>query len=121
MLTTASLASVFVALIGGLILWSNPARAINRAVFFSCVVITSWLTCLHIATTTPSDGLFWLRWTCAVGAVIPLSFWTVRQSIVSSKSWYDLSSLGRQWGWVVVTAALCSLPFTELFIPSHSS
>jgi hypothetical protein len=122
MLTTALIAAIFVGLVGLLILWSNPARAINRGVCVSCAIITAWLACLHIATsTTTSDGLIWLRWSCTVGGLIPLSFWLVRESIVAHAGWFSWRNFGRQWGWLAATVVLCYVPFTDFFIPSHSS
>jgi signal transduction histidine kinase len=117
---TASFASAIVALTGGLIFWSNPTRAVNRAVLTCSLHIAAWLFSLHLAVTA-ADGLIWLRWTCAIGAFTPLHFWLVKESIGAGLDIFDLRWLRRAWAWGVVAALLSALCFTDFFIPIHST
>jgi signal transduction histidine kinase len=120
LISSASLASVVVLIVGALIFWSNPARAVNRAVGTCTLHIAVWLLCLHLAVTS-SEGLFWLKWTCAVGAWVPLHFWIVKESIAPNANPSRRSWIRRNWGWVAVSAALAFVCFTEAFIPTHST
>ena len=117
---TASFASVVVAIAGALIFWSNPARVVNRAVLTSSLHVAVWLGCLHQAVSSPG-GLFWLRGTCAIGALIPLHLWIVKESIATSFDVFDWRCLRKIWGWIVVSGGLAVLCFTEYFIPSQST
>jgi len=117
---TASFAAAIVALTGGLIFWSNPTRAVNRAVLTCSLHIAAWLFALHLAVNT-ADGLIWLRWTCAIGAFTPLHFWLVKESIGAGLDIFDLRWLRRAWSWGVVAALLSALCFTNFFIPVHST
>jgi signal transduction histidine kinase len=113
-------ASVAAAAIGALILWSNSARSVNRAVFSCSFHLFAWLLCLYLAMTL-QPGLPWLRWTCAVGASVPIHFWFVKESIAGGAPGWIRAGFRRYWGWVLISAALSILPFTDAFIPSHST
>ena len=117
---TASFASVVVAIAGVLIFWSNPARVVNRAVLTSSLHVAVWLGCLHFAVTLP-EGQLWFRWTCAVGAFVPLHLWMVKESIATGLDVFSRKSLWGMWGWIAVSAALAAVCFTEFFVPSHST
>ncbi|HWA86939.1 MAG TPA: ATP-binding protein [Opitutus sp.] len=122
MLTPASFAAFIVILVGGLIYWSNPSRRVNRAVCFGSVHIAIWLGCLHIAmTVNPIYGAFWVRLTSAVGSLFPLNFWMVKESIVQPADTSLRDSLRRNWPWLLVAVVLVWVPFTDYFIPSHST
>ena len=120
LISTASFAAVVVALIGCLIVWSNPARGVNRIVFTCSLHLATWLTFLHI-TVYAHGGLFWLRLTCAVGAAVPMHFWLVKESIVSGLDAVRWRWLCRSVGWLAITLALAALCFTNYFIPLHST
>lgn len=121
MLTTALVAAVVVGIVGSLILWSNPGRVVNRAVFFSCLCITAWLGTLHLATIAPSGSVDLYRWACAIGATIPLGFWTVRQSIMWGTAGFHPRAILPHLASFAVVACLMAIPFTDYFIPSHST
>jgi signal transduction histidine kinase len=122
LITTALLASVVVAVIGGLILWSNPTRTVNRVVFACSLHIAIWLGCLHIAIIAPSSvGLLWLRRSCAIGGLIPFSFWIVKESIITDLDDFGFKWLARHWGWMGASAVLLLIPFSDFFIPAASS
>lgn len=119
--STALIAAIAVFSVGAIILRSNPAHAVNRLVFSCSVHIALWMGFIHIATGT-RDGLFWLRWATSVSALIPLHFWLVKEAIVSgfdNDGWRGF--MRRFVPWVLGAAFLASLPFTEFFIPSHST
>ena len=119
-MTTALFASVIVAFVGVLIVWSNPVRRVNRVVFTCSLHLSCWLLLLHLALSF-SDGLLWLQWACAIGASVPLHFWIMKESMANeSPNWLHDIMRKSVW-WLVVTIALTSVPFTEYFIPSHST
>lgn len=120
MLNSALFASIIVAVIGALIFWSNSARNVNRAVFTCSCHLAAWLFFLHLAITL-KPGLFWLRCASALGASVPLHFWFVKESIASeSKGWLG-AALNRLLGWIAISTLLTILPFTDYYIPSHST
>lgn len=121
MLTIPLFAAVVVAFVGVLILWSNPERPVNRAVCLNSFFIALWLACTHVATTRVG-ALDWLRWTCVAGALIPLGFWTVKESIEGGGGFDDTRTILKKWGWIVAgTLVLVILPWTDFFIPTHST
>jgi signal transduction histidine kinase len=124
MLVTAPLASsIIVAALGALILWSNPSRRVSWAVSFCSLQISAWLGCLHLATAAnPGEGLFWVRWACALGGLIPLSFWWVKEAIIEATDrWNTRQRIWIGLGWLVVSSFLVLIPFTDYFVPSHST
>ena len=120
MLTTALFASVFVAVIGALILWSNSKRSVNRTVFSCSMHLGLWLLFLHFAMTI-KPGLFWLRCASAVGAAVPVHFWLVKESIASGGAGWLKAAVSRLTGWFLISLFLSALPFTDYFVPSHST
>ncbi len=122
LVTPASVAATVVVIVGGSIVWSNPGRRVNWAVFACSVHIAMWLSCLHVAVVVPAgEGLPWLRASCAVGGMIPFTFWMVKESVVGDgpSSW--AASLWKQAPWLAVCGLLAVLPFTNFFIPAHST
>jgi signal transduction histidine kinase len=115
------LAAFLGVLIGGLILWSNPARTVNRVTFTCSLHIAAWLLCRYLAMTSPSDGLRWLKWTCAVSALGPFHFWMVKECIAQERVVFNLSWLRRSWGWMLFSILTSAVVFTEYFIPSYST
>jgi signal transduction histidine kinase len=116
--------SVVVALTGGLIIWSNPQRTVNRLAFTCSLHIAAWLTFLHLAVTAPrgsAEGLFWLRCTSAISASIPLHFLLVKEGIVGAFGTRRFEWIRRRFVWVAMTLCLSVIPFTDAFIPSHST
>jgi signal transduction histidine kinase len=120
LVTIALFAAIAVAFVGAVILWSNPARLVNRAVFTCSLHIALWLTLLHIAVLS-KEGLPWVRMACAVGAWVPLHFWAVKESIAGGLDGARTDCLRRAWVWVAVSVLLSAICFTEFFIPSHST
>jgi signal transduction histidine kinase len=123
LITSALFASVVVAAVGILIFWSNPARMVNRAVCICSFNIMAWLACRHLLVTHSSggDALFWVRLICSVGAFAPLSFWLVKESILTTLDLTNPRWLRQSLVWLIVPAILAILPFTEYFIPSYST
>lgn len=120
---TALFASVIVFVVGALIFWSNPNRVVNRAVGMCSLNIAAWLACLYMAmtATSQSSGQFWIRSTVAVSALVPLHFWFIKESIVLGATKTGVGWLKRNWAWLAISLFLAVLPFTEFFLPSHSS
>lgn len=119
-ITLALLVTVVVVVVGLTILWSNSTRAVNRAVFVGAVQMAAWLLCWHFAATS-KNGLYWIRWTCAVGALAPLTFWIVKECILYKPGRHWLNWLLRSSPWIVVPAVFAFLPFTDAFIPPEST
>lgn len=120
LLTTFILAAVGLLLVGGVILWANPRRPVNRSVFTCALHGAIWLSLLHVAVIA-EEGQIWLRWTVAVGAFIPMHFWVVKEVIAQSgartlREWWD-----RGAKWLIVSTILAAICFTEFFIPYHST
>jgi signal transduction histidine kinase len=119
-MTPALVSCVIVAGIGALICWSNPRRRVNRFVCSSSINLAGWLFLLHLALTSV-NGLFWLRVTCAVGALVPVHFWLLKEAIADENRRRRDGDWVLVVLWVAVTGLLATLPFLEAFIPSHSS
>ena len=115
-------AGIVVTTIGALILWANPRRAVNRAILICSCVVAGWLVFLHLGVIAPPDqGLIWLRWTCSLGALVSLTLWLVKESIVTTVSFWDPRWLLRNAGWILCPLLVSILPFTEWFIPAYST
>ena len=112
--------AIAVASVGFAAFWANPQRAMNRAFFTGSLHVAVWLIILNLALTK-SEGLFWLKWACSIGGGLPLHIWIIQQNIVDRRENSALIWLRRNWGWLVVTAFLVIVPFTEYFIPSYST
>jgi len=113
-----------VALAGAAILWSNPRRMVNRLAFTSSLHIAAWLAFLHLAITSPrfsAQGLFWLRWTYSISASVPLHFLLVKESISAGFVRGMAGWLRSNLAWIIAAFILTVIPFTEVFIPSHST
>ncbi len=117
---TASIAAGIVALVGALIYWSNPKRVVNRAVCTCSLHVAAWLVVLHLAVTSDS-GLLWLRWACAIGVLIPVHLWIVKESIASNLDVFRPVWIRRAWAWLTISIGLGVICFTDYFIPSHST
>ena len=117
LMTPALFASIVVLAIGALILWSNPTRMVNRAVLGCSLAISLWLACLHLAIAAPvPEKRFWIRLTNSTGALIPLSFWLVKESIVGGLHFNRLAWVGRNAVWLLGPLLLAILPATDLFM-----
>jgi signal transduction histidine kinase len=123
-ITAALLAGIIVVMVGGLVLWANPRRSVNRVVFTCSVHIALWLAALHL-TVRPdagASGLFWLRWTCAISASVPVHFWLVLRETLSDQYKASARTFFRSnLLWLLITAWLSYLPFTDFFIPHYST
>lgn len=120
---TALIASILVAVVGLLIFWSNPVRSVNRAVGFCSLNIAVWLACWHLTATFAriGNGLFWYKLTCTIGALAPISFGLVKESIVVSTNISVGKWIGRNIAWLIGPLLIAALPFTDYFIPPSST
>jgi hypothetical protein len=116
----ALIIAAIVAAVGFLVFRSNSQRIVNRAVFAGTVQMAAWLVCWHL-TTSSKDGLFWLRWTCSVGALAPLNFWIVKEAIVRSRAQVGVSFISSLLPWAGVSVVFVTIPFFDIFIPDHST
>ena len=112
--------AIAVASVGFAAFWANPQRAMNRAFFTGSLHVAVWLIILNQALTS-SEGLFWLKWSCSIGGALPLHIWIIQQNIVDRRETSALTWVRHNWAWLVVTAFLAVVPFTESFIPSYST
>src|SRR5476651_1760976 len=97
-------ASLVVATLGFLLLWSNSRRDVNRVVFSCSLHLALWLAFLHLAFNL-RPGLPWLRWTCAISAWIPMHFWIVEENIAKIPA-EKFRWARRGWPWILVSALL---------------
>ncbi|MBI5381264.1 MAG: hypothetical protein HZA31_05130 [Opitutae bacterium] len=75
---------------------------------------------LHVALNAES-GLVWLRWTCAVSALIPWHCFLVKESIADDLEGVKTTFFRRNVLWLVVSLLLSILCHTDFFIPSYST
>lgn len=118
-ITTALLASVVVAIAGAILLWANPYRMVNRAISVCSLNIVVWLGCWHLAAAARS--LFFVKCTCAAGALVSLSYWLVKETLLAPPDLFGGTWVRRNWGWLTVPLIVAVIPFTESFIPAHST
>ena len=80
----------------------------------------AWLILWHL-TASSREGLYWLRWTCSIGALAPLNFWIVREAILKNETVTIFRRLLRSLPWLAISIVFAILPFLEIFIPSSST
>jgi len=114
----ALFAAIVVAIVGALILWANPFRAVNRIVFSCSIHIGIWLGFLQLSGTL-HPGLRWLRLACAIAAWVPMHFWLVKECIAQNAIGTRRGRLAAGLSWFLASAVLSILCYTDAFIPSH--
>jgi signal transduction histidine kinase len=117
---TAFVAAVVVVCVGLMIFWANPNRMVNRTVCTCSMHAALWLTCWQLVEIS-ADRLFWFRWTCVVGALIPLHLWIVKEAIASELARFDLSLVRQGLIWLGISGPLAIIPLTQFFIPANST
>jgi signal transduction histidine kinase len=115
LISTASVASAIAAVIGLLLLWSNPARRINRMACTCSFHWAVWLACLHVAAHMHGNSL-WVRITCAVGAFLPAHFWIIGEVISDNLNIANARWRWRAGGLFLASTALAAVCFTQFFI-----
>lgn len=120
-ISTDLFASMVVAGVGALLWWANPRRNVNRAVFTTSSVVAAWLLSRHLRVHVDENKLFWVKGSYSLGALVPFTLWLVKEAIegtlkIRSGSWFL-----KNYFWFGSVCALAILPYTEIFIPSHSS
>ena len=122
LISPAVFAAIAVLAVGILIFWSNPTRGVNRIVFSCSVHIALWLYALNLAISSEaSTGLFWLRWTVAIAALIPLHLWLVKEFVAENAQKLRDIHVKKAVIWASLTIALAAICFTDYFIPSTST
>jgi signal transduction histidine kinase len=118
MLTTNALIVAVATLLSGLFaLWTNPRRGVNRVVFSLSVHVAFWLVCLEEALGA-ADGKPWVRIASSVGAWVPLHLWFLLETVRGRLS---PAILREALPWFLLAVPLSIVPFTEHFIPAHST
>ena len=103
-------------------LWSNPARLTNRLFFSLSIHVALWLVSLWMVLDGGSDNaVFWIRTTTAIGGVVPLHAWLVKEAIGNRLSLQNKKWLGTLVYWIIGSAVLTAVCYTQSFIPSYST
>ncbi len=116
----ALVAGLAVLALAGAIVWANPRRRTNQFVAFCSLNVAAWLTSLHFLFAA-DEGLFWLRITTAVGALILFSLWLVKESIATPATDGIVVMVRHGIGWLGLALSMIVLSFSEWFIPSYST
>lgn len=122
--STALFAAVLVAAVGALVFWANPRRHVNRLICTSSFHVALWMTCFHLTSTLGAGdprGLLALKVTCTVGGLIPMHLWLVKEGIANGLNVSGSRIWSRIWIWAVASLFLAVVPFTNIFIPRHST
>ena len=117
-------AAIMAFVVGFMAFWSNPQRAVNRLFLSLALHAVFWLMALRTSFSSlegSARALLLLRLATSIGALFPLHFWIVQRGITARLEPKFSLWLRANWGWCAVSATLAALPFTEAFIPSHSS
>jgi signal transduction histidine kinase len=98
-LSTALWAAIAAGVTGVVVFWTNPARTLNRALFFASIQVGFWLLGMHFLEVGGGSEN-WLRFTAILMALMPTHAWLVMDAIVHPKaSWRE--RLGQCSGWLV--------------------
>ena len=117
---TALIAAVLIFAVGTLILRANPRRRVNFLVATCSYHASVWLLLFFLTTSASEfEGLYWLRWTTAVGALLPLHLLLVKEELSGESR--QGRRLRRLLPWIAVTLFVAGVPFSEWFIPAHST
>lgn len=120
MTVSTALSAAVVALgFGALSYWANPRRAINKAFLLLSIHVALWLMSLEIALGGGPTGLFFVRLTSAVAALIPATLWMVIECVVAQRGRWQI--FRRVLPWFIAGLALGVLCFTDWFVPAHST
>ncbi|HMD61059.1 MAG TPA: hypothetical protein VKG78_06490, partial [Opitutaceae bacterium] len=102
------------------VLYANPKRAINRAFFLASVDVAAWLLSLEWLTDPANPNpVFWLRVTCAIGALIPFLVWIINDCAKGGS--FGWRSVLDGWVWLAVGLSMAVLCFSHYFIPPEST
>ena len=115
----ALLAAITAVVVGFAAIWSNPHRPINRGFFSASMHVALWLGCLYLAVTS-ANGLFWLRMTSAVGALVVLQLWMVKETVIGQGESFGAMVWRSRW-WTLPTGLIAFICFTDWFIPGRTT
>jgi signal transduction histidine kinase len=113
---------------GGVLLWLNPRRNVNRAFFVTSVCIAAWATATglaifvgHTSTAEPNqEPLLWIRVSLVFGALVGWSAWLTRTAILSEAENFT-AVLAESWQLMIVAAFAAAVGASELYVPSTST
>jgi PAS domain S-box-containing protein len=120
------------AVIGAIVLATNPSRSSNRGFVFLCSMTAVWLVCMFAGamSSDPRAVDFWVRQTIVASLAVPFAGDAFRLSLTSERfGWREVWAVGRWWliAWVPA-ALLCQTEFflvsvapsaTHLHIPAY--
>lgn len=104
---------------GGIIIWSNPRRNINVLAGTMSLHVALWLLFRYNAAKS-SESLTWIRWTIAIGGFIPAHLRIFLDAIALPGVSYRKLVL-KSARWILTSAVLTSIVFTNWFIPESSN
>lgn len=112
--------AVLVIFWGGIVLWSNPKRQINKIAFSLSIHVAIWFAIRQLAASS-TDALFWVRLAIAVGDLIPAHLRLFMQAIAFSTGQRSIGTqVIKSWAWILSGVLLAALTFSNGFIPRDS-
>jgi signal transduction histidine kinase len=111
---TAAFWAFFASLIVGFgIIWTNPTRALNRALLGATVHLALWLLALHLAFTS-EPGESWLRLAWALGGGYVWQLWLLKEAMLMPEEPAQRRLL-RSWPWLLTWAGTAALTASSRF------
>jgi signal transduction histidine kinase len=115
-LSTALWAAIAAGITGVVVLWTNPSRATNRALFFSSLHVGCWLFGMHLMVAG-GYHVFWLRCMVVLTALLPVHAWFVKDAFDRRvEPWW--ARLWRCRGWLAFSALMLGWAAMDFSIPS---
>lgn len=112
------IAAITALVVGFSAFWSNPKRQINRIFLTLSAHTALWMGSVKV--TMDLEDLFLMKVTTAIGAFMLFHLWVVKETLIHSSELIWKKVL-RGWRWLLWCSLLAALPFTEWFIPAHST
>ncbi len=119
-MTPVQIVGLVVAAVVGLGVWrANPTRAINRGFLLLSFGVCLWLGALTQINPSSTDIVFWLRMASATSALLPWLLWILKETIKGEP--FSARTFQRGWPWMLITAAVVVLCFTDYVFPAEST
>lgn len=113
-MTVSLFVAFFATTVSLVVLWANPRRKVNQAVFFFSIICASWLVMVHLRIRG-ADPLFWVRANAALATFLPWSLAILGLSLATPSA--SRGTLFRRASpWLLLGVALSLLTFAESFI-----
>lgn len=122
---TALWASIAAIITGSVALWTNPARRLNRALFFACGHVGCWLFSLFLSGRGGLVSAGWFRVAAILMLALPVHAVLVQEVLLTGKVRFK-SFLRGGWWWLAYFVAMgawaCTIDLSEsqqgLFVPA---